>query len=270
MTTECPSELELAQGIDGELTTNRTDDVATHVAGCAACAATEAALRNVATRLATVPSTAGADPAFLQAVLGRIDRAPVRRGKARGTLAFVVGGVAAAALLVLIVHDRSPPRPTYAARGAELRSQDFTGVEVWIAPVAGQPERHRAEPGETFSARAALSFVVTKGSSARPLHLALFGVDARGEVHWFHPSWSDATRPPSMVALPSEPGATPLPDDVAPEAAAEGPFRVHALFSHVPLDVVTIEAASRAGRLTELATDVRLHTFELRFAGEPR
>ena len=63
-----------------------------------------------------------------------------------------------------------------------------------------------------------------------PLRVMLFGLDARGDVHWFYLAWLDPEAAPEATRLPGDVQVHDLPEGVTPENPAPGRFRVVAVF----------------------------------------
>jgi hypothetical protein len=276
----CPvDEVELGALLDGELTENRAHRLREHLAACAACAARLARLQALVTRLrAPVPEAHGHD--FVDEVERRLPAGPAaagpaaasaRRGPARRAALLLGGlgglGLAAAAAAALFVRPRPRPWPQpqtvpgdLTPRGA--RARWFDRVSVTLTVVEGGPERPslrplvpgaRLRPGDGLAVQA-------QNANSWPVHLMVFGIDARNDVHWIQPLWRDPAQNPRSVVLPPDGPSVPA-QGAAPDRPAPGPFRVVSLLSRAALDVRSIEALVASGR--PLATGEDRHVREI-------
>lgn len=172
-------------------------------------------------------------------------RAPAWAVPLRWPGAALVGLAAAAALVVVVATPLAERNDEFRPKGgAQAGEADrWAGVDVYRlgdAPQAAQvPLAQRAE--ERLRAGDALAFAYRNGGTQPFEYLMIFGVDASGEVRWFHPQWTDAgTTPQSIAIAPTASAATELRTAVQHELPT-GPLMVHALFSRRPLTVLEVE-----------------------------
>ena len=268
MSTQCPiDDLDLIQLEDGELTENRAREVNQHTASCAACGARADRFAALVARLRS-PSDPEADADFLRAVERRIVAQPrtERNRRRRSVMAWSLTVAAAAAAVSLFVGFRQqsdPSSPSLVARGQRADWRDLVTVSLRIARANQSSGSARAtlSPGVHLGVRDGVVVEARNGNRDRAVYLMVFGVDARGDVHWLHPAWIDPKQNPRSVELP--PGGTlgQTPEAVAPEHPAPGRFRLNTLVTRVPLDVRQVEALLASGR--SLSRDGRLDTVEL-------
>lgn len=265
--TTCASETELLGLVDGELDPQRAAELERHVASCAACTRRSAGNLEIHDGLAH-PAAEPADQAFVQQVVARLDEpAPVgRRRDWRWIVGASSAALAAAALVVLFV--RPAPPPEFQPRGGPARPAERIAVDVHLI-TAGAGARELL-PGQPLSSTARLAFRVLNPSSTPPLYLLAFGVDAAGEVHWFYPAWHDAASDPAAAVLPAQAEPFFLPDAVAPEGAAPGPFRIVSVLSDQPATVRATEARLGRGQSLCLGTVCRVTEVVVRLEGQVR
>ncbi len=248
MSTACPRAQELTRLLDGELTENRAAGVRAHLGACAACAAELEAQRRLVDRLAAPIPHRPLDEA-LSAVMQRLDRAeaPARSRPTAGLVVRALGGVAAAAAVVLVTvaliprSERDPGE--FSARGAGVDWTRKVGVELWALESAPR----RLSPGDRLPPGIALvgSF---SNVDAAPAHLLAFALDARGEIHWLYPAYTDPRSDPASVRLDASVVQRALPDSVILEDVAPGPLRFVLVTTREPLRVSDIESAAASDR----------------------
>jgi hypothetical protein len=118
----------------------------------------------------------------------------------------------------------------------------FAGVVAHRVTAGGVTERL----GAKLPARDGLVFSYTNLGPEPFGYLMIFGLDASGEVRWYHPAYD---------TLGTNPGSTPIEAGVASASLgalvvhdlAPGPFTLHALFTRQPLHVIELEALLRHG-----------------------
>ena len=113
----------------------------------------------------------------------------------------------------------------------------------------GAELRINGEPLQDTLAAGAPIEVVARNATAEPIWIMVFGVDARGEIDWYFPAWTDPAADPSAVRLP--PGETRLPEAVAFDRPP-GRYRLVAWFTEAPSQVRAVEALLSGGGLQAL------------------
>jgi hypothetical protein len=100
--------------------------------------------------------------------------------------------------------------------------------------------------GAKLPARDGLVFSYTN-LGPRPFgYLMIFGIDASGEVRWYHPAYDTFGTNPGSTPIEAGVVSTSLGSLVVHELAP-GPFTLHALFTRQPLHVIELEALLRHG-----------------------
>ena len=242
----------MALALDGELTTNAAREVGEHLAGCATCRARQAAItRTIAAVQGAYPCSDA--PGFTASVMRQVDARRRSRGP-RGVWATGLVAAAAACLLVALL-----PSGEFTARGGtELTAGLSTrnvGFEVYQAGRA-------LENGAEVEPKLGLSFRIFNRSH-RATQLSLFGVDARGEVHWFYPAWLTNDDTPKSHAVAATPAVQVLPQVVAPTDVPVGRLEVVALFTSQPTDVRQVERAVKSGLDARRFGDAVVHRIAL-------
>jgi hypothetical protein len=267
--SECPvDELELGALLDGELTENRAQRVREHLAGCAACAGRRDHLAGLAAQL-RAPVPEALDAGFVEAVERRLDAAErpaaVPRPATRRLVLALSTVAAAAAVITLVALPRARHTSEFAPRGpaSPWHARVFTALAV--VPGGGATAKPIA-PGEALRQGDGIAVTARNGNSDLPVYLMVFAVDARDEVHWIIPAWSDPAQNPRSVLLPPG-GALPAPAGRTPEGPAVGKLRLMSLLSRAPLDVRSLEAQLRTGRPLASADDRHLRTLEIEIVG---
>jgi hypothetical protein len=160
-----------------------------------------------------------------------------RRGRSwwRGGLALVAALALAAGAFVLL------PRPSdeFRAKGAGSASSDerrWAGVTAYRVDEQGVP----SPLGATLPTHAGLVFSYTNLGSRPFGYLMIFGIDAKGEVRWFHPAFeAPGTDPTSIAILPGQ--ARRALGELVVFELPPGRFTLHALFTRRPLHVLELE-----------------------------
>jgi hypothetical protein len=151
--------------------------------------------------------------------------------------------LALAACLALLATRglRGGAEPEFASRGrASLAAT--ASLEVFRVPPSGAPVRAQGWVG----AGDELAFAYRNPGGFR--HLLVFGLDDRGELHWFHPAWTDPRQDP--LAVPAQPGVGPHELGEAIRHELPGRLlRVVGIFTNQPLSVRETERRVRAGLL---------------------
>jgi anti-sigma factor RsiW len=141
----CPDkELLLHALVDGELDAGNTVALEAHAAGCAACAAELAAIRQVKARLAAAPLAYAAPPSLharLDAALAEAARPARRRGIAAETwvMSGAIGALAASlALFTLVPSGQNLEGQLIDAQARSLEAQHLVDVQT--------SDRHTVKP----------------------------------------------------------------------------------------------------------------------------
>lgn len=269
---ECPvDELELGGLLDGELTENRARELRAHLAACATCGARMNHLNALAARLrAPVPEALDADFANeVERRLDAVDRSPpappaTHRATRRRPLLLALSTLAvAAAAVTLVMVPRERVASDFTPRGGESpwHARVFTSLAVVPRGSAETPPRP-VGPGAPLHPGDGIAVTARNGNSDLPVYLMVFAVDAKAEVHWIVPAWSDPAQNPRSVLLPPG-GSLPASAGRTPEAPAAGKLQLMSLLSRAPLDVQLVEALLRARRPLAAADDRHLRTLEM-------
>ena len=134
--------------------------------------------------------------------------------------------------------------------------------------VAGRPRTPLTRPlatGERLHPGDGIAVSARNGNPRTPVYLMVFAVDAKNEVHWIVPAWSNAAQNPRSALLPPG-GALPGPAGRTPDAPAPGKLRVLTLLSRTALDVRTIEDRLRGGQPLVTGEDRHLQAVEVEMA----
>lgn len=154
------------------------------------------------------------------------------------------GLAAAAACIGLAVWLRPLENSEFRARGASERSsatERWTGIRVYRART--KSEVTPIEAGTVLSNGDKLLFTYTNVSSAAYQHLMIFGVDVRGEVHWYYPAYDQPGTDPRSVGI--ERRASEVLPELILHDFAPGPVMIHGVFSRRALRVSEVEAGLR-------------------------
>jgi hypothetical protein len=134
----------------------------------------------------------------------------------------------------------------FAAKGSipSVFEQDrWAGVQIYRVNGERAPELL----GPRVSNREALLFSYTN-LGPRPFgYLMIFGVDAKGEVRWFHPAYETLGSDPASIAIEKGRANVLLPEQIRQDFAG-GPVTIYALFTQRALRVLEVEAWLRAHR----------------------
>ncbi|HET8538477.1 MAG TPA: hypothetical protein VFL83_01265 [Anaeromyxobacter sp.] len=249
MTRACPPPRELTRLIDGEVTENRAAELRTHAAACGACARELEAQRTLVARVAAPVPGVPSEGAH-EALSRRLDAAErPRDAVAPSRRAWAVGGLAAAALAVVVVVPLvrgAPDRGEFQARGAPVEWTRKVGVELWA--LDGGPRKLAA--GDRLAPGVALVGSFSNVDSA-PAWLLAYALDARGEVHWLYPAFVDPRSDPGSIRLDASVVQRALPDSVVLEDVPPGALRLVLVVSRAPLRVSAVEREPAAGRTPE-------------------
>jgi len=239
----CPEALELAALLDGELSENRAQQLRGHLPECRRCRERYQRLDGAA---AALPHALGEpkDDAFVGQVMQRIAQSernarPRRTGMLWGA-GLTLAASAVAVIAVTLGGTPSPPQGEYLARGGAAPPSSVDDRTPAVRVFEGRRSEEALKTAATIDANKGFRFQVS--NPERDRQLMLFGVDAKGEVHWFYPGWVDPDAPPSSVPLAAQASPLELPEGVTPEDVPAGGFEVVALFLDSTTDVVTVEA----------------------------
>jgi putative zinc finger protein len=262
MSIGCPPAVDLIRLADGETTHNETARLRAHLEGCASCRRQSAELGQLLADIAAPVALApAADRA--QSVLRAIEAGvplpgkPARRRLAAWTGLAGVAAAAAAALVVLVHGAQEPDGERVVARGGAASADGEglvarggaasaaitrrVGVSLY-APLAG---RVPVRGGARIPAPTLFTAAYRNLDREHDSYLLLFAVDARGDIHWLYPAFTDAHSDPEAVRLPFSAGETAMPDSVALEHPALGTLRVFSVLSPRAAHVSAIESLPR-------------------------
>jgi len=172
----------------------------------------------------------------------------------RGWGAAAAGGILVLGLSWVYRH----PRSNFAERGTSSSPTPGLGVEEFRAKsgrsVVAGPSRWagvrafrvirtgQPEPlTETVPTDASLLFYYTNLGNNPFDFLVIFAVDAHQNVRWFYPAYEQPGVNPASISIKRGLANVPLPDLIHLDWAP-GPIVIHALFSHLPLHVLEVEA----------------------------
>lgn len=268
----CPSVDTLAIWVDGELTENAAQSLQGHLATCPDCRQRASDLRRLVGELPE-SLAAPSDEAFVTAVMRRARGAPARPPRLPLALA-AAASLAIAGVSLWSVRGGSGSEgglPATAvgfqARGGMVSRSGVHAMTVYAHPQSDPGRRRALSPGDSLQQGDGLSFEVRNASGAT-VQLLLFGVDAAGEVHWFHPGWSDPSEDPQSVEVTSVAAFQPLPGGVTPDSPATGSFQVVAVFSPRVYRVSEVERLVRdhgSGSLSRQFAEADVHTLRIEF-----
>ncbi len=150
--------------------------------------------------------------------------------------------VAAAAAFVVIPRlqlgdapGEAPPR----SRSAADHEDRWHGIHVFeIVDGASRPL------ADTMESNAKLAFTYTNLGDRAAGYLMIFGIDATGQIRWYHPAYETAGQNPQAIAIEETVADAALPDAVSHELPT-GPYAIHAVFTDRALRVEEVE--KRAG-----------------------
>jgi hypothetical protein len=256
MSSSCPRSIDLVRLLDGEVTRNEEARLRAHLESCGACREesvnVEQLLGDLAAPLARVPS-AGADSILRAIQEGRqAPPIPARRPVAKWTAAF--GLLAAAAGVLFLVAGRGGvPGQEFQARGGAAGLAARVGITLY-APIA---HRVPLREGTRIGSQTAFTASYRNLEEKQPVHLLLFGVDARGELHWLYPAFTDGHSDPVAIRLPFNRQETALPESVVLDGPALGTLRLFSVVTPDAVHVSTIESLPRS-ELTPTTLERRL------------
>jgi len=252
----CASDDAFSLLLDDGQPADRVRELEAHLSGCASCRGRLESMRSLHDALrvpARGPSTA---EAFRSRVSTKIAASsPTSRERWRWPLRFAIGGAGAMCALMLVyalVHQGAPrdaalhmgalsredPPGTFIARGGALDPDARVGVEAFqVREGRSSPLRDGAllYPEEGFAFRAT-------NLGDEELHVVIFALDERGEVHWLHPQWRDPKDNPASLRIAPRSRGVVLEGTVRPVDAPGKNVRVVAVMSATPTRVRAVEA----------------------------
>jgi len=242
----CPSEQELMSFVDEALSPEQLTRIEAHVTRCAACRERVEGLRSLIDAMAApLPLTGGQSfdvAGHVAKVMGRLDEAPRKSLRSTRT-SWMLGfsGLAAAAALLFVVLPRQPGslEGTYLARGGV--SEATLSRDVGLQLYAHEASPRALSPGSRVTTKTALTAGL-RNLAAKPAHLLLFAVDARGTVHWISPQYVDPSSDPVSTLVAPSPQEVLLPSAVVFDDLSPGVLRVVALISEEPGRVSQVDA----------------------------
>jgi len=165
----------------------------------------------------------------------RLPQAEPRRSWSRGALALVAALAVAAGAIVFAPRQSDEFRAKGAAPGASDERR-WAGVTAYQVDDHGVPVPLAA----TLPVHAGFVFSYTNLGSRPFGYLMIFGIDAKGEVRWFHPAFeAPGTNPSSIGILPGQ--ARRALGELVVFDLPPGTFTLHALFTRRPLRVLEVE-----------------------------
>jgi hypothetical protein len=237
----CPSEDSMLRATLGDLCVNELRELQHHQRGCARCRGVQTSLEQLTMDLrAPAPSAEGDEERFTASVLEAC-RAQTRRSARAQPSALrrlIVAAFAAVAILGLALPAGRPGArgETWTARGSSPAVPTIAFADLYylrkgvMLPLAGAT----LIDGDAFVVRC-----TNRGAASS--YLAVFALDARGDVHWIYPAYLDPDSDPQSIPVAAQTRDLMLDEVVEPEAPAVGELRVIALSSDTPLRVHEIE-----------------------------
>ncbi len=244
-TMPCPTEW--MEYIEGEVTQSRARDIESHLSICPVCRRQVEDRRELVDLLGRPDERlAGIDlvPGLRRAIEAP-DAEPGRRRRKVPVLAWaavaIVAFVLAAFLWRLGAPFSSPGQDNgfrvKAARPGQLESDRWVALLPYRLPAGGAPTRL----GESISTAEYTLFAYTNLGERPYRYLMVFGVDAQGEVFWFHPPYVEAGTDPESIEIKQGVAGVELSEKIQHDFAP-GTLRIVGLFTHEPLKVSQVEA----------------------------
>jgi len=240
----CPTETELLHFADAGLAPEQLGRIESHLRGCTACTEVVKGLRRLTADLAAQPPGTPIDMrAHVAGIMTRIDAPAPERSNSQRRRWFVTLSIAAAAAVTVVAwRPLLREQGEFTARGARSQatfSRDV-GVQVYV-------KRGDLEPLASGSrvARDAAFTAGLRNLAKTPAHLLLFAVDARREVHWIAPEYTQANTNPSAVVLGPSGEERLLPNAVVFDDLAEGTLRIVALIAGQPMQIADVERLTK-------------------------
>ncbi len=148
-------------------------------------------------------------------------------------------GVALAALaLFALLRGPEVERkwPGITARSAQPKSgSQWMGVQVWTANPEGM-----VPIGATIEADSELLFSYTNLGPNPAQYLMILGRDAKGEIRWYYPGWTDPGSDPPAISIQAGVARAVL-KEVIRHDLPKGPLQIRAIFFASPRRVQEVE-----------------------------
>jgi hypothetical protein len=238
----CPQEEELLSFVDADLPPEQLGRIERHLELCSACAKRAMAFSELIADVAALPPAERLDVgAHVASVMSRLDE-PVAAASSPRWAAWVTAAVAAAAMVLVLITRSAPPEYVGSrGNGGAPTLESTVGVQLYqqaekLSPIAN---------GTSIESATALTAGVRNASGA-PLHLLLFAVDAKRNVHWLAPAYTELGTDPDAVNIAPNLGEQLLTSAAVFDDLAPGPLKVIAVLSREPLRVSQVESLSGA------------------------
>lgn len=248
MSTACPRTGEVDRHFARQLAPAAERALREHLPTCPAC--TDRYERHL--RLEQVSADGASAKARLSAGLGLRVQEPRRP---RWVWAGVAGAALAVGLGALFLRPPPPPPdwPEMAARGA---AASRVALEVYRlrpgAPPLPSPSEMKSGDELAFAYR----------NAAGRKYLLVFAVDRQGQVHWYHPAWTDAATNPSAISIQASDQVHELGAAVQ-VSLSPGPLTINGWFTDQPLTVREVEQLLKDGAVAA-ESDRTLQLLEVR------
>ena len=239
-----PSDDELLRFVDADLSPEQMERIDEHLASCAVCSARAAALRELLEDVRAPVSTKALDVgAHVASVMRRLDT-PAATPKARRSAPWAGGLSVAAALSLVIGYGASGgDGGRFTARGghAESSLSRDVGLQLYAQEQTLRPLQagSRVRPGTPLTAG-------FRNAGKHAVHLLLFAIDARDDVHWIAPEYTVAGEDPAAINVAPSVEEKLLASAAAFDDLAPGRLRVVAVIGRTPARVSAIESLSAA------------------------
>lgn len=250
----CPNEQAWLIAELGDVTVNEREALVKHAHSCPVCTVARERQQRLLADLTALPRLGGSAEAFLAGVVARTREAgAVAPAAARSrstrvlwpTLAML--SVAAALALVCLPSRDDGVADRIQARGgkADKLAERAASADVFVARGKTLASLRDAtlHEGDRLAVR-------ILNPSAEPSFLMAFAIDARGDVHWLYPAYSDAASNPESLALGETDAPLVLRETVELDHPAPGMLRVVSLVSRKRMSVLEVEKrlADRPGK----------------------
>jgi len=254
----CPTEAELLSFADADLSPEQLTRVEKHLELCSSCARRVIGLHELIADIAAPIAQPPLDmTAHVAGVMQRLDT-PAESVRTSRWAIWSGGVVAAAALVLWVAASQAPHEVTeagsFTARGGP--SEPSLSRDIALQLYARDQTLHR-------------DVVLTAGLrnvATAEVHLLLFAVDSRAQVHWIAPEYTRAGSDPRALSIAPTAAEQLLPSAALFDDLAPGPLRVVAVITREPTHVSAIEALSaeelRSERLIERFPRAELRQFQ--------
>lgn len=222
---------ELVRLSEGEVTTRRAAELERELASSDSLRAEQARLEALTQALGR-PAPGLDDIDLRSGVWARVDSAPMARPAPRGWswLAMAAGVTLLASTAFFVLGSSNDGVREKGGQGSLVGFEAFVVRGDDVSPL-----------GSTMHVDDALGFAYRNLPGSRARHLLLSGVDARGQVFWFYPAWTDAARPPRAVPIEVSNQSLRLGEAVR-HALVPGRLELRAMFLEEPVSVLDAEA----------------------------